>query len=188
MDQSTVNNIIKAIMGFLGKNVPAEIAKPVAPVVVAITVEPLTKADLLMGRDKEYPADYTQEISDNLDKLLIVVNKIQQAYGKKFTVNSGWRSPTINANQPGAAPQSNHMKGLAVDVADADGAIMNWTLANLQLMKDLGVHMEDWRWCPTWTHYQCVPPKSGNRIYIPSTAPALAPDRWVGHYEAKYNA
>ena len=188
MDQDTITKIINAVMSFLGKSGAAEVAKPVQPVVVAVTVEPLTKEDLLMGRDKQYPADYTQEISDNLDKLLIIINKIQQAYGIKFVVDSGWRSPAINANTPGAAPMSTHMRGLAVDIADHDGAIMRWVLANLQLMKDLGVFFEDWRWCPTWTHFQIVPPKSGNRVYIPSKDAALAPDRWVGHYDAKYNA
>lgn len=187
MDQDTITKIIKAVLSFLGKSGAAEVAKPVEPVQVVISVDPLTKEDLLMGRDKTYPADYTQEISDNLDKLLIIVNKIQQAYGTKFSIDSGWRSPAINAGTPGAATNSTHMRGLAVDVADHDGSIMKWTLANLQLMKDLGVHMESWEWTPTWTHFQIVPPHSGNRIYIPSTNPPIAPGRWIGHYDAKFN-
>lgn len=200
MDKNIVDKIVQAIMGFLGKNAPAELAKPVEPIImvqkpdpapvqtpVVVQITPLTKDDLLMGRDKAYPAEYTAEISANLDKLLPILNKIQEKYGKKFKINSGWRPAAVNAGTPGAAAHSKHMEGLAADIADADGAIMNWTLANLDFMKEIGVHMEDWRWTPTWTHYQCVPPKSGNRIFIPSTAPALAPDRWVGKYAAKYN-
>jgi uncharacterized protein YcbK (DUF882 family) len=206
MDKNLVDKIVQAIMSFLGKNAPAELAKPVQEIAMkevqttivvqkpdessiqtTIVVQPLTKADLLMNRDKMYPKEYTQEISDNLDKLLPILNKIQEKYGKKFKINSGWRPAEVNAGTPGAAAHSQHMLGLAADIGDADGALMNWTLANLDFIKELGVHMEDWRWTPTWTHYQCVPPKSGNRIFIPSTAPALAPTRWIGKYPAKYN-
>lgn len=198
MDKSLVDKIVQAIMGFLGKQGVQAVSGSVQPIPVKInqvpivvheaaTVKPLTKDDLLMGRDKLYPTEYTAEISANLDKLLPIINKIQEAYGKQFKVNSGWRPAAVNAGTPGAAAHSRHMEGLAVDIADADGSIMRWTLANLQLMKDLGVSMEDWRWTPTWTHYQCVPPKSGNRIFIPSTAPALAPTRWIGTYPSKYN-
>lgn len=198
MDKELVNKIIKAIMDFLGKNVPKEVAKPVQPIIVVqneqkeptqptMVVEPLTKENLLEGRDKQYPSEYTAEVSQNLDNLLVILNKIQTAYGKKFTVNSGWRPAAVNAGIPGAAVASNHMKGLAADIADADGEVMRWTIENLDLMKSLGVHMEDWRWTPTWTHYQIVPPKSGNRIYIPSTKPAIEPNRWAGKYLGKYN-
>ena len=30
----------------------------------------ITKDEILMGRDKKYPEEYTKEISDNIDKLL----------------------------------------------------------------------------------------------------------------------
>lgn len=190
MDKKIVSKIVETVMGFLNKKVPSEISKPVEPIKITIetsAIEPITKENLLMERDKQYPQDYTEEISQNLDKLLIIINKIQDAYGKKFKINSGWRPPSINENTPGAAAKSRHMIGLAVDIADTDGAIMNWVLNNLALMKELGVYLEDWRWTPTWTHFQIVPPKSGNRILIPSTAPALAPNRWIGKYSAKFN-
>lgn len=190
MDKKIIDQIIQAIMGFLGKNAPAELAKPVKPIIVQDvipTIEPLTKDDLLQGRDKEYASDYTPEISANLDKLLPILNKIQQAYGKKFTINSGWRPPSINKSTPGAALASKHMLGLAADIADENGDIMRWVLNNLALMKELGVYMEDWRWTPTWTHFQIVAPKSGNRILIPSADPALAPNRWAGKFDAKFN-
>lgn len=190
MSNNILDQIIQSIISFLGKNTPKDVAIPAESVVLehsSALIEPITKDDLLMGRDKEYASEYTAEISTNLDKLLPIINKIQQAYGKKFTINSGWRPPSINENTPGAAPASKHTLGLAVDVADADGQVMHWTLSNLGLMKELGVHMEDWRWTPTWNHYQIVPPKSGHRIFIPSTATALAPDRWIGKYPSEYD-
>lgn len=147
----------------------------------------ISKDELLKGRDKQYPDDYSQEISDNLDALLIPLNKIREAYGKPMTVTSGWRPPAINASTPGAAAKSKHMIGLACDIADADGAIMRWVLANLDLMKDLGIYMEDWKWTPTWTHFQLGPPNSKKRIFVPSSAPAAAPTRWDGTYDSKYD-
>jgi len=199
MNKETIDKIIKGIMDFLGKNVPKEVAKPVQHIVVQPvpvapaqetpkpSIEPLTKDDLLMGRDKTHASEYTAEVSENLDKLLIVINKIQDLYGKKMKVNSGWRPAGINASIAGAAKKSNHMLGLAVDIGDADGEVMKWVLSNLDKMKEIGVYLEDWRHTPTWTHFQIIPPKSGNRIFIPSSAPAPAPNRWIGKYSAKYN-
>lgn len=144
---------------------------------------PITKDELLQGRDIKYATEYTPVISDNLDKLLVVMNKVRDAYSKPMVVTSGWRPPQINAKTPGAAPQSNHMKGLAVDIADADGALMNWVLRNLDLMKDLGLYFEDFRYTPTWCHFQCVPPASGKRIFVPYAGPAPAPGKWDGIFK-----
>jgi uncharacterized protein YcbK (DUF882 family) len=200
MNSDLLQKIINYIMQYLKKEAPKKLVEPVKPIQVVIEdrppqeaanerpkIEPLTKEDLLKGRDKSYPNDYTQEISDNLDKLLIVLNKVQDAYGEKLEIESGWRSPAINAATPGAATLSNHMKGLAGDIKDPKGKLMNWCLENLQLMKELGIYFEDFRWTPTWTHMQIIAPKSGNRIYIPNKNAALAPDRWVGKYSAKFN-
>lgn len=147
----------------------------------------ISKAELLDGRDKQYAKDYTQEISDNLDLLLVVINQVRAAYGKPMTVSSGWRPPSINAATPGAAKKSTHMVGNAVDIKDPDGSLMKWVLANLDLMQKLGIYLEDFRWTPDWVHFQRVPPASGKRIFVPSTAPAKAPKRWDGKYDAKYD-
>jgi hypothetical protein len=148
----------------------------------------ISKSELLMGRDVTYASEYSQEISDNLDALLIPINKVREAYGKPMTVNSGWRPAVVNASTPGAATHSKHMIGLAVDIHDTDGAVKNWVLENLDMMQELGLYMEDFRWTPTWTHFQLGAPKSGHRIFVPSSAPAGAPDRWDGKYDAKYDS
>lgn len=147
----------------------------------------ISKDEILMGRDKQYPKDYTQEISDNIDNLLKIINQIRTAYNKPMIVASGWRPPSINEDTANAAKSSNHLKGLAVDIKDTDGKLWAWVLINLDLMKRLGVYMEDKRWTPTWVHFQIVPPKSKKRIYVPSTAPAKADDIWDGQYDSKYN-
>ena len=151
----------------------------------------ITKAELLMGRDKAYPKDYTQEISDNLDKLLIPMNVVRKAYGKPMSPSSGWRPPSINNSTPGAAKASTHMRGLAVDIKDPDGKLREWVLANLDLMQKLGLYFEDFRWTKGWVHFQCVPPGSGKRIFIPyadtKKNPMNNPTAWSGKYDAKYD-
>lgn len=146
----------------------------------------ISKDELLKGRDKQFPNDYSSEVSNNLDLLLIPLNKIREAYGKPMTVSSGWRPPTINASTPGAATHSKHMVGLACDIQD-DGQLMRWVLANLELMKSLNIYLEDFRWTPTWVHFQLGAPNSKNRIFVPSSAPAQAPAKWDGKYDSKFN-
>lgn len=148
----------------------------------------LAKSELLMGRDLQYPADYTQEISDNLDKLLIPMNKVRAAWNTPMTVNSGWRPPSINTATPGAAKASKHMIGLAVDISDPDGKLWAWVLQNLDLMQQLGLYFEDKRWTPNWVHFQLGAPGSGKRIFVPSSAPAGAPTAWDGQYDSKYDS
>lgn len=143
----------------------------------------ITKEELLKGRDQQFPNDYTEEVSDNLDLLLVALNKIRDAYGIPMVINSGWRPPSINAKTSSAAQHSKHLIGLAADVADADGKLWIWTLENLELMKELNIYMEDKRWTPSWTHFQLGPPASGKRIFIPSSSPPLAPDVWDGNYQ-----
>lgn len=148
----------------------------------------ISKSELLQGRDQQYPNDYTQDISDNLDKLLVPMNQIRTAWGKPMIVDSGWRPPSINASTPNASTHSKHMVGLACDIADPDGSLWSWVLQNLDLMKQLDIFFEDKRWTPTWVHFQIGGPSSGHRIYVPSTAPALKPDAWDGNYDPSFNA
>jgi Peptidase M15 len=190
-----ISQVIKLIVGFFSKGsvapmvsveIPLDKETPEQP--EAAPVFKVSKEELLMGRDKTYALEYTQQISENLDRLLVPINKIRDAYGKPMKVNSGWRPPEINAATPGSAPHSKHMEGLAVDIADPDNALMQWTLQNLQLMKDLNIFCEDFRWTPGWCHYQLGGPVSGKRIFIPSVTRPTAPNRWDGQYDSQFNA
>ena len=147
----------------------------------------LTKAELLQGRDKTFADEYTEQISENLDVLLQKMNVVRSAYGKPMKVSSGWRPTSINGMIKGASPKSNHMIGCAVDISDPDGALMDWCLQNLDLLKALELHLEDFRYTPTWVHFQTVQPKSKKRIFIPSEALPPAPNRWSGKYNSKYD-
>lgn len=143
----------------------------------------ISKEELLKGRDEKYASEYTQEISNNLDKLLIPLNKIRDAYGKPMVVTSGWRPKAINSVTPGAAAKSKHMLGLATDIFDPNGDLVKWVLQNLDLLKTLDIYCEDFRWTSSWVHFQLGPPSSGKRIFVPNSQPALAPDRWDGKYD-----
>lgn len=147
----------------------------------------ITKDELLQGRNETFKDEYTDAIDDNIDNLLVAINKIRTAYGKPMRVTSGWRPASINGMIKGAAPKSNHIIGCAVDISDGNGELMKWCLQNLQVIADAGLYLEDFRWTPTWTHFQTVKPKSGKRIFVPSSALPLAPTRWDGKYDSKFD-
>ena len=146
----------------------------------------ISKAELLMGRDTQYPNDYTPEISSNLDSLLIPLNGIRAAYGKPMIVVSGWRPPEVNA-ECGGANKSKHMIGLATDIMDGDGQLWNWVIANLPLMKSMGLFMEDKRWTKTWVHFQVGQPQSGHRIFVPNASRPTDMTIWNGIYDTSLN-
>jgi hypothetical protein len=122
----------------------------------------------------------------NLARLSAAINQLQDAYGHALKLNDGWRRPQ---DQPkNAAAKSTHLIGAAADIDDdTDASLWLWLKPRLSLLKDFGLWMEDPRWTHgavgTWCHFQCVPPGSGRRIFVPSTAPAAAPHLWDGVYD-----
>lgn len=147
----------------------------------------ITKSDLLAGRDSSFASEYTDAISDNLDEVVEKVNQFLDNFAGNIKVTSGWRPASMNGMVKGALPKSNHITGNAVDLSDKDNKLMDYILANLDKATALGLYFEDFRWTPTWCHVQTVPPKSRKRIYVPSSALALAPNRWNGKYDSKYD-
>lgn len=49
-------------------------------------------------------------------RLLEVLEKLRERLGEPLIVSSGYRCPIKNAQTPGAASQSYHLKGMAADV------------------------------------------------------------------------
>jgi hypothetical protein len=127
----------------------------------------ISKSELLMGRQKDFITEYTDEVANNIDKLLICLNKFRTAYGKPMIISSGWRPSAINSSTPGAAKRSNHMLGLACDFRDPDGKLAEYCLNNLPLLEKCGLWMEDPKFTKNWVHLQSVPPKSKRRVFIP---------------------
>jgi hypothetical protein len=147
---------------------------------------PILKTELLQGQGVSYASDYTQQISDNLDTLLVPMNQIRTIYGNPMIVNSGWRPPVVN-KACGGAPNSKHLQGLACDISDRDGSLWTWVLLHLDLMQELKIYLENKCYTATWVHFQLGGPASGRRIFIPNNSIPPDPKAWNGQYSAVYN-
>lgn len=139
-----------------------------------------------MGRDKKFPADLTPEIRRNAALLLKRVNRLLEIAAREgirpsqdvrtgTAVASGWRPKAVNDATPNAGKKSCHVTGQAIDLRDhvPDRALARWCLRSRDRLEEIGLWMEDPRWTPNWVHLQAVPPGSGMRVYVPTTAPAL---------------
>lgn len=106
-----------------------------------------------MNRDVTHKAEYTQEISDNLDKLLILLNKFRTAYGKPMIVTSGWRPQGINS-KIGGAKRSLHVQGRACDFADPNGELATFAkkMDSEGKLAEWGLWLENPDKTPGWIH------------------------------------
>lgn len=147
----------------------------------------ITKEEVLMGRDKLYPRDYTKEISDNIDKMLEMLNVVRERYAKPMYVSSGWRPPSVNEKLSNAGKKSNHIMGLACDFRDPDGKLRDWVIEHLEWLAGLGFYFEDFDYTKGWVHFQIVPPGSGRRVFVPNSKPAPWPGQWNKIYDPKLN-
>lgn len=113
----------------------------------------------------DYPL--TPEQSANFEHLYLAINKLRELYGKPMIITSGVRTiedqKRINPRAMGSA----HTKAAACDIADPDGALDRWCLDNLPLLTECGLYLEDPSMTPRWTHLQVLPPRSGNRVFVP---------------------
>lgn len=142
-----------------------------------------------MGRDRVYEQECTLEVHRNALETVERANKLLEAAAvdgvvpgvdqyTKNAVASGWRPNGVNARTQNAAATSRHITAQAVDLQDTtDRALARWCLRNLAKLEEIGLWMEDPRWTggkDPWVHVQPVPPRSGHRVYVPSTSPAIA--------------
>lgn len=109
----------------------------------------------------------TDEIKSNINDLHEKINKVRDLYGKPMIVDSGLRSEADQQRINPSAPKSKHLIGQAVDIADKSRELRDWVIANMDKMEEIGFWFEDFDHTPTWVHFQIVPPRSGNRIFIP---------------------
>lgn len=112
-----------------------------------------------------YPT--TPEIDANLKMLLDRINKVRAEWGKPMTVTSGLRSQADQARINPSAPKSKHLLGAAVDISDPHGELKAWLKAHPEVLVNSVLWCEAAESTPTWCHFQCIPPKSGNRWFAP---------------------
>lgn len=131
--------------------------------------------DFWMGRKARYPADCTASVQANaavtVDKANRLLNAFYTAIPGAATrhVNSGWRPPAVNAATPGAARLSKHMTGEAIDISDDDGQLDDWINSpnGTGVLMSIGLWAEAASATNRWCHIQIVPPRSGNRFFLP---------------------
>lgn len=127
----------------------------------------ITGDDYFNGRDVAYGADMTSDIRLLSEITVARANALLNRFGEQRRVNSGWRPPAINAATTGAAVNSKHMTGQAIDLADPEGDLDEWCLAHLEILEAIGLWQEHPASTKGWCHVQIVPPKSGNRVFYP---------------------
>lgn len=120
----------------------------------------ISREEILMGRDKEFPL--TKELEGNLSRLLKAVNKLSELYGKPMYVSSGYRPGRYN-KAAGGAKNSAHLTCEAIDFKDADGVLKSWI--TVKILEDCGLYMEWPSNTPSWLHIQIRPTKS--RVFHP---------------------
>ena len=135
-----------------------------------------------MGRDKLYPEEVTDEVRRNAEITVERVNELLARAGRSDinSVASGFRTKAVNDATSNSAKASRHLTAEAVDLPDADRQLAEWCVDNLDVLRKIGLWLEDPRWTWSehgnhWIHLQCVPPKSGKLVYVPNSNPPLDP-------------
>lgn len=87
--------------------------------------------------------------------------------------DGGYRTP----NSKTGTQTSSHREAMGVDVYDPHRKLAQWCVKNRARLGQMELYCEDFRWTPTWCHFQTRPTKF--RIYIPYSDikkyPPLAP-------------
>jgi uncharacterized protein YcbK (DUF882 family) len=122
----------------------------------------ISMSELLKGKKEE---DLPQETRDNLQKLLVVINKVRALYGQPMIVTSCVRTMEEHlaiyakkgiTDKSKIPMKSKHLYGLAVDISDPDRKLKEWCLQNEAALREIGVWMEAFESTPNWVHFQCV--------------------------------
>ena len=127
----------------------------------------------ILGSYKE--SDIPKEHLDNLRILHKKMNEVRKQYAKPMTPTSIYRSmedhlriyKELGITDKAKIPmKSKHLSGEAIDISDKDGGLMIWCKSNVAILENVGL------WCEEKddkkrVHFQIVPPKSGNRFFLP---------------------
>jgi zinc D-Ala-D-Ala carboxypeptidase len=120
--------------------------------------------ETLMGRMRLNPL--TEEMQNNLEDLLVKVNKFREKYGKPMVISSGYR-PAVENEAAGGAKLSAHKTCQAIDFGDKDKQLKEFVKKDPKVLEECDLYMEAAEDTPTWIHLQNRKTKSGNRIFKP---------------------
>lgn len=122
--------------------------------------------ELLSGNKlSELPVEH----QENLHRLLGIINKVRVLWAKPMVVTTGYRTMEhhIQIYKDIAArnnkkfdlskvpKKSNHLYGLAVDIADTGLKLYKWLEENKSVMEECGIFCE--KGTTNWVHIQIVP-------------------------------
>lgn len=103
---------------------------------------------------------------NNIDELLVKLNKFRAKLAKPMRVTSGYRTRQRHLeiyNKKGVLANkipwgSLHLSGRACDFADADGTLKEWVKKNEDfVLNTCGLWAEHWSATPGWLHLQSAP-------------------------------
>lgn len=103
----------------------------------------------------------SQEMLDNAITLISRVNRFMDSFGERRSLYNGWK-PAIDGN-----PNSRFKTMQAIAILDYDGDLDQYCMDNQKLLEACGLWAEHPATTRGWCHLQCVPPKSGRRIFYP---------------------
>lgn len=113
------------------------------------------------------PEDIRENALLLLSKVNALLSEVPEPEAQFPELTSGWRPAYYNRSVPGAAKNSRHITGQAVDVRDDEGAIDTYLFDHPELLVRHDLYMEAPAATKGWSHLQCVPPRSGRRIFYP---------------------
>lgn len=140
----------------------------------------VTIVEYLGSRRQTHASEWHPDYQSNANNLLAKVNLLidrcrQMGLTVPWKVTSGWRPRSVNA-AIGGAPNSHHVVCRAVDFLDNDRKIGLFLNARPELLRAIGLAMEDLAYCvkadgQKWVHLQSVMPPSGRVIFVPYSGP-----------------
>lgn len=109
--------------------------------------------------------DVPASVKVNAEQLIPKINALLASapFMNGCELRSGYRPPAFNAKVPNAAPNSKHMTGDAVDVADNDGILDDWLTD--EILEKFGLYREHPSQTKSWCHLQQTPPGSKKRTF-----------------------
>lgn len=125
----------------------------------------ISVTEYLMGRAKL--EDLSPELQSNVNTLIPKINDLLEKFGEYRKCNSGYRSLEDQKRINPSAMKSKHLSCQAIDLEDKNRVLSQWCLKNVKVLEELGLYCEDFKYTPTWCHFQIVAPKSGKRFFIP---------------------
>lgn len=115
--------------------------------------------------------DVPINIQQNMQELQQRMNVLRLCYGDAMIVTRCYSTVQEQLKINPAAPNSLHITGQAIDIADPDGLLAAWCKIpdHKFIFEVCGLWLEDPAYTPdhAHVHFQSRPPRSGNRIFKP---------------------